>query len=126
MRSNLGVLSIIHSFVSHHSIILSIGHLPFLGSGGFAQRGLAASGSLISKPGSVMSKRIHFISKISALDSSVVCLCCTAPILARSLGFFHHGFNNPPLKLCLFPRFIFLIVLPAVLVWLQFVLSSYV
>jgi hypothetical protein len=105
-------------------MMLTIGHLPFIGSGGFGQLGLVASRSLISKLRSVTSKRIRFISKISILESSVRHLVYTPVMLAHSVGFCPNGFKNPTLNLCPFPRFIFVVVLPAPLVWLPFFLSS--
>jgi hypothetical protein len=112
------------SFSFHHSIILTIGRLPFLGSGGFGQLGLAASRSLISKLRSVTSKRIRFVSKVSALGSSLRPLLYTPLILAHSVGFCPNNFKNPPLNICPFPRFLFVVVLSAPLVRLPFVLSS--
>jgi hypothetical protein len=111
------------SFSFHRSIILTISHLQFLCSGGFRQLGLPASHSVISKPRSVTSKPICFVSKVSALDSSVRRLFGTPLMLARSVGFCPNSFKNSPLNLCPFPRFFCVVVLPALLVQLPFLLS---
>jgi hypothetical protein len=112
------------SSLFHRRIILTIGRHPFIGSAGLGQLGLAASRSLISKPASVMSKQIRCLSQVSALASSVQYRFGTLLMLARSVGFCPNGFKNPPLNLYPFPRFVFLVVVPALLFRLPFLLSS--
>jgi hypothetical protein len=112
------------SFSFHRSMILTIGRLPYLGSGGFGQLGLAAPCSLISNPRSVMYKRIHFVSKISVCDSSVRYYFCNSRMLPRSVVFCPHSFKNSPLNLCRFSRFVVPVVHRAPLIWLPFLLSS--
>jgi hypothetical protein len=104
--------------------MLTLSCLPFLGLGGFGQLGLAASRSLICKPGSVTSKRIRFVSKVLALDSSVRRLVCTPLMLVQSVGFCLNGFKKPPLNLCTFPRLVFVVGRPGRLVRLLRLISS--
>jgi hypothetical protein len=122
--SQSGRAQIIRSFSFHLSIILAICCLTFLGSGGFGQLGLAASCSLISKPRSVTSKWICFVSKVSALDSLVQPLFYTPRMLTRLVEFCPNGFKYPTLNLCPFPRLVFDVVLPALLVRLPFLFFS--
>jgi hypothetical protein len=115
---------IIRSYSFHGSIILTLGRIPFLGSEGLELLGFTASRSLISKPGSVTSKRIRFVSEVSALASSVWHLFFTPLMRARSVGFCPNGFKNPPLNLYPLPRLIFVVVLSALLIRRPFLVSS--